>query len=849
MALDGGTNSVSTVYHGRNFAPVAPLTDAKKTVKDGGSSSMSAFFREIYQEIDRQDEQAWREAVAMGRIIANFRAGKLIMKRDLQGDGIVFLPRLHQGDQDRSNYPVFPQISEDLKSKWMKAQPTLEARHFGDGYKTEIQLNTVNKVVKSYFKDIFDAFYEANEALSAQDFGTYATRFDYDKTLNQIVKLAPVLQKQSRVLVDGYGGCYECGFEGEPKNFLENRDANFPQCPKCGSYRTTKMLDPTVVDDNQIVGVEEIVQGDITGRLLNFPAYKHETNTLAHLSSYFRLKERIPRRLAMAMCGDDLELGASRGGVDDYGLDVIASLAARGSNENSLYGGGSSFADDVTLVELWLKPEWYRGFKLDHTEKTFGGTIPKGVRFEEIFPEGLCVTGFNDLHLQTGIYAEKTNVVSGVYFVQSFSGIGKGMSDGIGLAKDMNELHSMAMAGIKRYGAAGVYYDSKTVTPGKVKDLFNPRKAVPIDLSKAGLTDIRQAVGQVQFSPINNVLPQYGVQLSNLLNLVNLSGDFSEGSLQSVDINTLGGQQLATAKEEGKKGAILSMKVFHRQKSAEIITDLFRRFIRLPRYFASGTDRHSATKGKWVAGADLPPGIKFDAVADSELPQNAFEKRSNAREMVDKAGGLGNLMMLAQQDPRLTAWYASQFNTELPMLNQEEIWLVCLARVESIKENSKIFANPEECLAQIVKPPTPRESGHQMKAAFISDLMDDDEVDNWNPVARAAVQMLIEAHYDLQAKAQITDELRKQRAQMMVQVEGQKMQAEMMQPQIEEQKAQIAADKEEAVIGQAAQTVIDDEKEQISHERALERDEANHARAIEIKQMETAAQPKQLKGK
>ncbi len=144
MAFDGA-------YHGKNFAPVAPLTDAKKTVKDGGSSSMSAFFREIYQHIEALDEGAWREQIEMGRIISNFRAGKLIMKRDLRGDGVVFLPRIGNRE-DRSNYPVFPQISEDLKSKWMKAQPTMEARHFGDGYKTEIQLNTVNTVVKSYFK-------------------------------------------------------------------------------------------------------------------------------------------------------------------------------------------------------------------------------------------------------------------------------------------------------------------------------------------------------------------------------------------------------------------------------------------------------------------------------------------------------------------------------------------------------------------------------------------------------------------------------------------------------------------------------------------------------------------------
>ncbi len=596
---------------------------------------MSAFFREIYQHVESKYEQSFREQIEMGRIISNFRAGKLIMKRDLRGSGVVFLPRIHE---DRSNYPVFPQISEDLKSKWMKAQPSMEARHFGDGYKTEIQLHTVNTIVKSYFKNIFTAAYEANEALSAQDFGTYITRFDYDKSLNQIRKLAPILQKQSRVLLPGYGGCYDCKFEGEPEHF-NGKNPAFPQCPECGSYRTTKMLGATTVDEMNVVDVEEIVQGDLTGRLLNFPASLYDPHVLAHDSSFFRLKQKIPRRLAAQIAGEDLELGSSRG-FDEYGLDVIDTLAARGGSEDSYKGENYGLiGDDVTLVELWLKPEWYAGFKLKTAEKTLGGTIPKDTPFERIFPDGLCVTGFNDLHLQTGVFAERANIVSGVYFVQSFSGIGKGMSDGIGIAKDLNELHSMAMAGIKRYGASGVYYDSKAVTAAKVKDLFNPRKAVPLDLQRAGLTDIRQAVGQVQFSPINSTLPQYGIQLQNLLSLVNLSGDFSEGAVQTVDINTLGGQQLATAKEEGKKGAILSMKVFHRQMSAEKIAELFRRFIKLPKYFAAATDRHAATKGRWVSGIDLPEDIKFDAVADSELPVNAFEKRNQAKEMVTQAGG------------------------------------------------------------------------------------------------------------------------------------------------------------------------------------------------------------------
>lgn len=835
-------------YPRQNFAPVKPLEDAKSTLRTGGSSSLSAIFREIKQEIQNDSEEAWREHIEMGRTISLFRAGKLIMKRDLSGAGYVFLKPL-SGGRDRSNFPLFPQNSETLKAKWTKARPLVNARHFGDGYRAEIQTAEINRVIKNYFKDIFTPEYELNEALSAQDFGTYITQFFYDDQLNQIRQLSPILQNKKQVLMSGYGACYACPFEGAPEDFQTG--ALVPQCPKCGSHRLTKMIPETVADQQQIVDVEEITQGDITGALRPFPACKYDLRVLPQHSSYFRYQQFIPLRLAQRMCGE-LDIETAAGGGDSLGLQVMEALANRGGHlegngESNLYGAASGMRERAILTSDWIKPEWYAGQTLDRAEETVSGVIPAGVPLEEIFPNGVCVTDFNNGLLQIGIHAEKARVVGGVYFLQSFSGIGKGLSDSMDVAKDLNEIHSMAMAGLKRHGAAGIFYKKDAATPAQIRDLFKPNKAVPIDFNQAQITNINQAVGKIQLDPVNPALGAYMVQLSNLLNMATLTGDFTQGMNQDVDINTFGGQQLAHAKAEEQKGGILTMKVNHRERSAEEIIDLFREHIKLPRYFAASSDRHAATKGKWISGAELPENIKFDAVPDSEIPTNSFEKRQSAKEMVKEAGGLPALMQMAQADPKMTAWYVDQFGVELPNLDHDGIWITCLKRLDQIKQLSNVFADPEQIIEQLNL--FVRESDHLLKADFLAQVLDDDEVAEWNPVAKGAVQLLIERHFEMQTASEVKNEAIKQRGMMALQAETSRMQSEMMQPMVDEQNQQMAQEKQEAVLGEVMNRTLDDEQTQIDHERGLEKDQANHARALELEELRAKNQPKQLKGK
>lgn len=854
MPLDG-----LALTKGQNFAPAEPLKHAKQTLRDkNSSSSTNSFFREICQTIEQADEPAWRQHLAQGQVISTLRAGKLILKRDLAGDGYVFLrPTPQRNLQDRSNYPIFPSISEDLKAKWERIRPVMNARSFGDGYKAEIQRNTLDRLIRCYFKDIFTKPYEMNEALSAQDFGTYITKFWYDQQLNQMRQLMPILQDESRVVHPGYGGCLTCPFEGVPEDFSKT-GAPVPQCPECGGYQTTKLLDPQVVQAKQVVDVEEVVQGDIRGALLNFPACKYDLRVMVHESSYFRYEQYMPLRLARSLFGD-LNFQTEDGGGDHYGLEIMDALSNRGGNTETtgasdLYYSPTELSQRVVHREYYIKPEWYAGFRLRQDEQTVSGMrLPAGVPFEELFPNGICLTGFNDMYLQTGFFAEAPRLAAGLYYVMSFSGLGKGLSDGVDIAKDMSEMYSMAMADVKRHGASGVVVDKGLgLSKRQVSQMFRPEGVVFANIKKAGFRSAQEAVTKLQFEAINPVLPQMMIQTANLLNLVSLSGDFSEGTLQQVDIDTLGGQQLATAKEEGKKGAIIAMKSYHREESAAHICELVREHMKMPRYYPSANDRQGATKGKWISGADLPEQIKFDANPDSAIAQSTYEKRLAVRELIKDAGGIIPLAQLCQADPVMAAFYAEQFGAEIPTLNQEELWLVCLARMENVKRLSQFFNDPAEILANLEKPLFKDEHAHLLKADFLSQVLDDDEVATWPPSARGAAQLLIKTHRDLQREILLDDEMREQQAQFKLQQNAAMMQQALMQPQIAAAEEAQVTDRLAGAAEEVGKAILEDEKAQVQHERQMQRDEAQGNRTAELEDKKQAAaeaaKPKPKKG-
>ena len=118
-----------------------------------------------------------------------------------------------------------------------------------------------------------------------------------------------------------------------------------------------------------------------------------------------------------------------------------------------------------------------------------------------------------------------------------------------------------------------------------------------------------------------------------------------------------------------------------------------------------------------------------------------------------------------------------------------------------------------------------------------------DETQEWNPVAIATLQLLVDRHLDLQTQFELAAETRKMRAGMQLQMEQMQFQQQLMQPQIE---AEQSAAEEESMMGVAAEVggrVLDDEQKQVDYDReqdAKDDDEAREERKA------TAAQSRQI---
>lgn len=841
-----------------NFAPVKPLADAKRTAKssNGNDSNLNAIFRDLYRRTIDEYDAGFRQVIEQARVIQNLYSGKLVMKKDMGGEGYVLLkPLKRPRSSHRSNFPVFPQNFTTLLSKWIKSKPIMSAQVYGDGLRSTLAARGVDMIVKHYFRRFFDGpenFYEAHEGHSALEYGTYMTQFYYDDRINQIRQVVPIIQNENKVVTPGYGACLSgCGFEGHPSDFQKTQ-APYPQCPQCGGFKTTAMVPDAMADVANIVGAEEIVQGDIACRLLNFAATRFDPHVYAHQSDTLIYHEYVPLGFARSLVGDEIELNP--GEFSDINMQILDSLAMRGGSiegagENEYDGFAAPISERTPLTSMWLKPEAYTGIKLKKPEQTVSGTIPADVPFEQIWPEGVCVMSFEGMNLQVGVFAEEANVASSTYLTVSHSGIGKSIADGVDVAKDINEVHSMAMAGLKKMGATGLVIDANSgITQEMVRDMLKPGKGVFVDTKGSGLDDIRKAVTQLQLNPVNPVLPQYAVQLNNLLNMVTMTGDFTQGMVQDVDINTLGGQQLAHAKAEEAKGIIYSGKVFHRKQCAPLIVKLVRKHMQLPRWYSNSDDPQAQARGKYITGVDLPTDIEFISVADSEVPVNPAERKIASRELFEKAGGITPVLEAATMFPQDTAFFLSTYGIKLPSLDQDQVQLVCLSRLDQIIELSNIYDDPMVILDQLTKKVRIDESMHILKAGFLESLLDDDEADQWSPLVMATVQMLINLHYDYMAESDIKKQMIAANAQMRLEQNILAGRQAMLAPIVEQEEAKMRGqqmeDQATQFAGDIAGRMMDEESADADHQRQMEREAAGTDRQLMLEREKARLAPK-----
>jgi hypothetical protein len=769
--LDGGLmkapQAPPSEYRVLNLAPRTPLEKIGDVAKPWEESSLTQIYRELHDDVkDRYMEQRI-EIAEIGRLTANARSGKLLMKRDPMSGALALIKPLPQKPRvDRHVYPLAQVNSSQLTSIWTLSRPTIIPRAFGTNNKAQIEHAIIGKVIEHYLAECDELFHQ-QQSLSMMDYGTSVVRVYYDDKLNAIHQLQPIIENTSKTVYSGYAYCDNCPKDGEPQDFA-SQYGGMPQCPDCGSFNVQSMHQPQVVTAPSIVGVQPMSQGDIGIELLAVPAVNWDQRKMVQQSSYKSYRSEVPQRLVSSILGRDI---AEDNPDSDPLLRVVNALGNRGGSvegygRDRVYSHTDGSDRGVSLMdEEWFDPEWYAGRKLPKDEITVSGqTIPADTPLEQIFPDGLAVMSFNDGLTPVYMCNEKCHLYSGVYHIQSHSGVGKGTSDSIEISEQLNIAHTANLNMLKRMGAGGGYaYDREVMTQKEAKALLNPANLVGVKLRGTAYTSVDQAIKQFQHNPASGDSLTMVAQLANLMNICFQTTEFTDGVANNrVDVNTATGQQMLQAQNQQRSVAPLRMKGYMFARIVEGVLNIFRDKMLMPVCFGTN-DKFALSKAKFISGSDIPPNIKCDFVPDSEAPQNVDTQKRSAMEMAESAlniaPGVGFLGLM-QAKPRLAAWFASMFpGVDIPEFDQTEMLMICQGWIDSLKQTTEdissrqqisgYFAPPEEAAQEAIQSLNidPNAENPAIKAEILREYLDDDEVKTWSPTMRASIDALIQQLY------------------------------------------------------------------------------------------------------
>lgn len=824
--FDGATPAAKNI----NLAPIEPLRHLQEKSNDRPYeySSFASMIKEFHTEITNRNREEREEIAESGRRMANVRSGKMLLKRDpLYGGLALVKPLPMRPREDRHVYPLAQTNSSQLTSMWALSQPRILPRHFGSTPKAQIQHAIVEQIIGQYGAEHLHEYFNQKESLSMMDYGTVLIRVFYDQRLNTLVGTKPVIEDVNKTLFEGYQACMDCQHEGVPGDYQVQGEV-MPRCPECGSYNILDPLDAVNVDAKQVVGQETIYQGDIACELLDVPACNWDMRRLAQDSDYFAFRSEVPVKMVRSLLGIDVP---ESGPDDDFGLSVLNALGSRGgstegSGRETTWGNAAFQTKRAIMDEEYYDPTWYSGCRLEKAEAVVGGgEIPAGVPLEQIFPDGICAIGFSDMSILVAAFNEKRRIVGSVYHIQSSSGVGKGTTDAVEIYEQLNSAHSANLAVIKRYGAGGGYaYDKEVMSQKEAQKLTKPGGLAALKMRGTRYNSVEGAFAQVQHGELSNSNLTMVAQLSNLMNIAFQTTEFTSGVINdNIDINTARGQEMLAAQNQQRSAAPLRMKGYSRARVFENLLELYREHGELPRYIGRG-DKFALSRGRMVAGKELPENIKCDFAVDTEIPLNRFTKTQNAQNMLEKSQFFGvPFVQLTQMNPRLATWWADSFQTDIPLFNRQEILIVCQDRIDNLKEIAPMAEEqlqlsgmqipPEQAgemmLDELQREVFVDEENHTLKAEILSEYLDDDEVLEWSPLLKAAVQALIRRHrkYDRDSKLFTS--------MLMAEGEGQTAmaaQGPMMQAQAQAAQAQAQAAAEQAAMEKAAELAAAEEE-------------------------------------
>lgn len=627
---------------------------------------------------------------------------------------------------------------------------------------------------------------------------------------------------------------------------------------------------------------------DIVCELLDFPACRWDIRFRAEDSSYFIYESKCATSILSKLLDADVTEDSEAN--EHYGIQLIEQIARQGGNvagegKEYPYGTYNQMQGETIVTEMWLQPEAYCEIELNEDEKTVSGiNIPAGRSLIDVFPEGMCVVGINGMKTIFGVYAEnhKDHIVTGIYHLQSFSGVGKGISDAVDVKKEMDDLHSQTMAYIKAHGTPSWGYNKDVVSEEDARSIGKPRKNIPFDFTNApdGARTINDVVQALTPGNPGQGVWQMGQQLENYLQMSMQVTNFSDG-LPGVDNKTatgvVQGQQLSQTMLVPQH----RNKADHRKRADKVIFNLFKRYKNIPQFFAT-RDLNGITKGKYLSGNDFTDvDIDFEIVADSEIPQTPLIRAQSMSALLQQSGGVLGLLQAVQMNPDITGQIATTLGAKnLSIPKRTDIARVCRKRIEQAKQILATEMQLQSVMTQVtgqqpdnsnlaativsqLKPPiSTKEPYYTEKVSWLAELLDCDEMQYADSHLRYVVEEMIDRH--LQAatfgKAEVEQDsnigMLMSQAPMILGEQYMNEQNQMLQQNFQQQQAaqqqqqvvaQAQAQGQSQLQAQAQQAQIDNEQAHSEHQRALAVNNQQHAQNLQLAAVQHMADIEKIK--
>ena len=596
---------------------------------------------------------------------------------------------------------------------------------------------------------------------------------------------------------------------------------------------------------------------DIVCKLLPFPSCRWDIRFRADESPYFIYEEKCSTAKLEHIL--NAEINADGDEMENYGLKTIDQLARTGGNiegsgKNRPYGTYRQLDQENIVTQMWLQPEAYCDINLDETEATIGGmSLPKGDLLK-MFPTGMCAVGINGMRTIIGLYAEnhREHIVPGVYHYQSFSGVGKGVSDAVDVMKDMNDMHSQLRAYIKAHAMPAYGFNQDMMSEEDVRNIGKGKRAIPISYANApdgvrGINDVIQAI--VPGNPAQAAFV-YAENRRNDLQMAFQVTDFSNG-LPGVDNKTATGARIGDANAEMVLVPQHLNKADHRKRSDVVIYNLFKKYVDKPKFFAVNA-KNGITKGQYISGSEFDDvDIEFEVVANSEIPDTPIQQREALSQMFQFTGGAMGMAQLKMQDPEFAGEVATAYGVKLSIPKQQDIARVCRKRISQAEEmleeelqTQQIMSavvgegfNNADLAASIVSRLTPpistKEPYFQQKVTWLAELLDSDEMQYADPYLRYIVEEMIDQHLSAatlgQAQVQQDQNMAQVMSELPMLLGEQAMSTQNQQLTQEFQMQQMAAQQEQQVQQAALQLEGEKMKAEINEKNAAAQDSRAHA--------------------